>query len=212
MQTNERHPHRAAPGSRTTTVVVQRVRRRTLSRHTEAKIPGGDGAARITVGRCYLLFAPVPSASVRHRELLADLARGAGQGDRPDLGGPFVGQAPGALRQLHLERLLVARGDVVARAAEPEATFRPLSLMPLAERNASEPVQLPGDIAERLTLIDAAPLFTLTVPPLMFTGRGCSASGRRPRSRRGCRVCRGRRRPRRSRRRREPRQPSCRGC
>ena len=43
--------------------------------------------------RCYLLFAPVPSAGVGRRELLADLARGAGQGDRPDLGGPYIGQA-----------------------------------------------------------------------------------------------------------------------
>ena len=35
----------------------------------------------------------------------------------------------------------------------------------------SEPVQLPGELAGQLTLIDAVPLFTFTVPPLMVTGR-----------------------------------------
>src|SRR3954470_13921060 len=50
-------------------------------------------------------------------------------------------------------------------------TFSPASLTLLAVRTASEPVQLPGEIAEQLTLIDALPLLTFTVPPLMVTGR-----------------------------------------
>src|SRR5215207_108273 len=55
--------------------------------------------------------------------------------------------------------------------------FSPASLMRLAVRSASEPVQLPGEIAGQLSLIDAVPFFTFTVPRPMVTGRVLVSTG-----------------------------------
>ena len=49
-------------------------------------------------------------------------------------------------------------------------TFSPASLTCFAVRTASEPVELPDAVAGELTLIDAMPRFTLSVPPRIVTG------------------------------------------
>src|SRR4051812_5658423 len=54
-------------------------------------------------------------------------------------------------------------------------TLRPASFTRLSVRSVSEPVQLLGEVAGQLSRIEALPFFTVTVPPLIVTGRAMGA-------------------------------------
>ena len=118
------------------------------------------------------LLAGVPSASVRRRELCAILPEAPVEATATNLEAAVAaGQALAALGQLHLERLRGAGGEVVARAAELEDDLQPGELDALggAQLRASRcscRARSPGSV----TLIDALPLLTFTVPPLIVTG------------------------------------------